>query len=140
VVVWAVRPVGGNCTRQEPSRRTSHGRAGSAYIGSAFIATEAASAHPDYKQMIVDSDTEDIVYTDLRTEVHAKYLKPSVVRSGLDPDNLPVSDPSAMVPAAGLISPLRDEYRLASARIDHLSEGVTAPVVRVSGSRTATAG
>ncbi|WP_158817480.1 nitronate monooxygenase family protein [Methylocapsa sp. S129] len=67
-----------------------------AYIGSPFIATEEANAHADYKKMIVDSDADDIVYTNLFTGVHGNDLRPSVVRSGLDPDNLPTSDPSAM--------------------------------------------
>ena len=67
-----------------------------AYIGSAFIATEEASAPTDYKQMIVESGAEDIVYTNLFTGVHGNYLRRSIVRAGLDPDNLPVSDPSAM--------------------------------------------
>jgi len=67
-----------------------------AYIGSSFIATEEANAHPDYKKMIVDSDADDIVYTNLFTGVFGNYLRPSIVRSGLDPDNLPTSDPSAM--------------------------------------------
>jgi nitronate monooxygenase len=67
-----------------------------AYIGSAFIATEEANAHADYKRMIVDGDADDIVYTNLFTGVHGNYLRPSVIRSGLDPDNLPVSDPSTM--------------------------------------------
>jgi nitronate monooxygenase len=67
-----------------------------AYIGSAFIATDEANAHADYKQMIVESDAADIVYTNLFTGVHGNYLRPSVIRSGLDPDRLPASDPSAM--------------------------------------------
>jgi nitronate monooxygenase len=67
-----------------------------AYIGSAFIATEEANADAAYKQMIVSSQAEDIVYTNLFTGVHGNYLRPSIVRAGLDPDNLPASDPSAM--------------------------------------------
>jgi nitronate monooxygenase len=66
------------------------------YIGSAFIATEEANAEEAYKQMIVDSAADDIVYSNLFTGVHGNYLKPSVVNAGLDPDNLPESDPSAM--------------------------------------------
>ncbi len=66
------------------------------YIGSAFIATKEARAADDYKQMIVDSDGEDIVYTNLFTGVHGNYLSPSVVKAGLDPANLPESDPSKM--------------------------------------------
>jgi nitronate monooxygenase len=67
-----------------------------AYVGSAFIATREANAHDDYKQMIVDSKASDIVYTNLFTGVHGNYLRPSIERSGLDPDNLPESDPSKM--------------------------------------------
>jgi nitronate monooxygenase len=66
------------------------------YIGSAFIATEEANAPEAYKQAIVDSAAEDIVYTNLFTGVHGNYLKPSIVAAGLDPDNLPESDPSIM--------------------------------------------
>ncbi|NWG72093.1 MAG: nitronate monooxygenase [Parvularculaceae bacterium] len=67
-----------------------------AYIGSAFIATDEANAPDGYKNMIVASAADDIVYTNLFTGVHGNYLKPSVAAAGLDPDNLPVSDPSKM--------------------------------------------
>jgi len=67
-----------------------------AYIGSAFIATQEANAVPDYKQMIVDSSAQDIVYTNLITGVHGNYLRPSIINAGMDPDNLPASDPSKM--------------------------------------------
>ena len=67
-----------------------------AYIGSAFIATDEANAQQAYKQAIVDCGADDIVYSNLFTGVHGNYLRPSVVNAGLDPDNLPVSDPSAM--------------------------------------------
>jgi nitronate monooxygenase len=67
-----------------------------AYIGSAFIATEEARAMDGYKQSIVDSNSDDIVYSNLFTGVHGNYLKPSIRNAGLDPDNLPVSDPSKM--------------------------------------------
>jgi nitronate monooxygenase len=60
-----------------------------AYIGSMFIAASEANATPQYKQDIVDSGAADIVYTNLFTGVHGNYLKPSIVRAGLDPDNLP---------------------------------------------------
>ena len=66
------------------------------YIGSAFIATKEANAEEKYKQAIVDYDAEDIVYTNLFTGIHGNYLKPSIVDAGMDPDNLPVSDPSKM--------------------------------------------
>ena len=67
-----------------------------AYVGSAFIATQEANAAEGYKQMIVESTGEDIVYTNLFTGVHGNYLRPSIVAAGLDPDNLPTSDASAM--------------------------------------------
>jgi nitronate monooxygenase len=67
-----------------------------AYIGSAFIATEEARAADDYKQAVVDCDSDDIVYSSLFTGVHGNYLAPSVRAAGLDPDNLPESDPSKM--------------------------------------------
>jgi nitronate monooxygenase len=67
-----------------------------AYIGSAFIATPEANASEAYKQAIVDGRGEDIVYTNLFTGVHGNYLRPSIVAAGLDPDNLPQSDPSKM--------------------------------------------
>ena len=118
-----------------------------AYLGSAFIATEEANAHPDYKRMIVESGPEDIVYTDLFTGVHGNYLRQSLVRAGLDPDKLPASDPSkmdfsenrvrpwrdiwgagqgvgavkAVVPAAELIARLKREYLAAVAGIGKLT-------------------
>ncbi|MDQ2089595.1 NAD(P)H-dependent flavin oxidoreductase [Marimonas arenosa] len=67
-----------------------------AYIGSPFIATEEANAQPEYKDMIVASGAEDIVYSNLFTGVHGNYLKPSIARAGMDPDNLERSDPSKM--------------------------------------------
>ena len=67
-----------------------------AYIGSAFIATDEANADQPYKQAIVENSASDIVYTNLFTGVHGNYLRPSIEAAGLDPDNLPQSDPSAM--------------------------------------------
>jgi nitronate monooxygenase len=67
-----------------------------AYIGSAFIATEEANAPQGYKRMITESAAEDIVYSNLFTGVHGNYLRPSIVAAGLDPENLPQSDPSKM--------------------------------------------
>lgn len=67
-----------------------------AYIGSAFIATKEARADEAYKRMIVECSAEDIVYTNLFTGVLGNYLKPSIRNAGLDPDNLPASDPSKM--------------------------------------------
>ena len=67
-----------------------------AYIGSAFIATKEANAGQGYKDMIVSSSGDDIVYSNLFTGVHGNYLLPSIIAAGLDPDNLPESDPSKM--------------------------------------------
>ena len=67
-----------------------------AYIGSAFIATQEARASEAYKQSIVDSNSDDIVYSNLFTGVHGNYLAPSIRNAGLDPDHLPESDPSKM--------------------------------------------
>ena len=116
------------------------------YIGSAFIATAEARATQDYKDMIVDSGASDIVYSNLFTGVHGNYLRPSIVKAGMDPDNLAVSDPSAMnfgsggntdakawkdiwgcgqgigavkqvLPAGDLVARLRREYDAARARL-----------------------
>lgn len=67
-----------------------------AYIGSAWIATHEARAIDAYKQAIVDSGADDIVYSNLFTGVHGNYLRSSIVGAGLDPDHLPGSDPSKM--------------------------------------------
>lgn len=114
-----------------------------AYAGSIFIATEEANAEEAYKQMIVDGSADDVIYTNLFTGVHGNYLKPSIERAGLDPDNLPSSDPSkmnfgsgrskawkdiwgcgqgigaveAVVPAADLVARLKREYAEAKQRI-----------------------
>src|SRR5690242_4353161 len=68
-----------------------------AYIGSAFIATEEANAVANYKQMITSSSAEDIVYSNLFTGVHGNYLKPSIVKAGLNPEDLPTSDRKSVV-------------------------------------------
>jgi len=112
-----------------------------AYIGSPFIATTEARATEPYKQMIVDSNAADIVYSNLFTGVHGNYLKGSIVAQGLDPENLPESDPSKMdfgsakawkeiwgcgqgigavkeiVPAGELVDRLAREYVAARARL-----------------------
>ncbi len=114
-----------------------------AYIGSAFIATQEARAHDAYKQAIVDGSSDDIVYSNLFTGVHGNYLAASIRAAGLDPDNLPESDPSKMnfggdakkawkdiwgcgqgigsitevVPAAELVARLAREYQTARARL-----------------------
>jgi len=67
-----------------------------AYLGSAFIPTDEATAVQGYKQMIVDSGADDIVYSNLFTGIHGNYLKGSVIAQGMDPENLPESDPKAM--------------------------------------------
>jgi len=114
-----------------------------AYIGSAFIATDEARASEAYKQAIVDGNSDDVVYSNLFTGVHGNYLKPSIRAAGLDPDNLPESDPTkmnfggdarkawkdiwgcgqgigavdAVVPAAERVARLKREYLAAKARV-----------------------
>jgi len=75
--------------------------ADAAYIGSPFIATDEARAMQEYKDAIAEYKANDIVYTNLFTGVHGNYLKPSIEQAGMDPDNLPESDPSAMNFASG---------------------------------------
>ena len=67
-----------------------------AYIGTRFLATIEANALPEYKQMLVDSSSDDVVYTSLFTGVKGNYLRRSVAAAGFDPDNLPESDKSRM--------------------------------------------
>jgi nitronate monooxygenase len=67
-----------------------------AYIGTRFIATKEAAANPEYKQALVDSSAADIVYSPYFTGVHGNYLRSSIVKQGLDPENLPVRDKSTM--------------------------------------------
>jgi len=114
-----------------------------AYIGSAFIATHEARAQDAYKQAIVDSNSDDIVYSNLFTGVHGNYLATSIRAAGMDPDNLPESDPSkmnfggdakkawkdiwgcgqgigainAVTSTAELVDKLRGEYQAARARL-----------------------
>jgi nitronate monooxygenase len=117
-----------------------------AYIGSAFIATEEANAAAAYKQAIVDGRAEDIHGTNLFTGIFGNYLIRSIVNAGLDPANLPQSDPSkmsfgsggnapakawrdiwgsgqgigaveAVVPARELVARLTREYAAAKARV-----------------------
>jgi nitronate monooxygenase len=113
------------------------------YIGSAFIATHEARASDAYKQAIVDGNSDDIVYSNLFTGVHGNYLAPSIRAAGMDPDNLPESDPSkmnfggdakkawkdiwgcgqgigainALTSTAELVGKLRREYEAARARL-----------------------
>ncbi|AOW12563.1 2-nitropropane dioxygenase [Hydrogenophaga crassostreae] len=118
-----------------------------AYIGSAFIATEEAHAVDGYKAMITQSDSDDIVYSNFYTGIHGNYLKGSIEAAGMDPNNLPDSDPSKMnfstgeganaakawkdiwgcgqgigaikevMPAADLVARFKREYAEAKARI-----------------------
>lgn len=117
-----------------------------AYLGSAFIATEEANADEGYKKGIVENASNDIVYTNLFTGVHGNYLRPSIEAAGLDPDDLPESDPSnmnfgsggsskqkawkdiwgsgqginavkAVLPAGELVTRLRTEYDTARERL-----------------------
>lgn len=67
-----------------------------AYIGSAFIATKEANAVEGYKENIVEAKASDIVYSNLFTGVHGNYLRQSIVKAGMDPDNLPEGDISTM--------------------------------------------
>ena len=67
-----------------------------AYIGSAWIATKEANAQQGYKDAIVEGQASDIVYSSLFTGVHGNYLRPSIVAAGMDPDNLPEGDVTAM--------------------------------------------
>jgi nitronate monooxygenase len=67
-----------------------------AYLGTRFIATDEGNAPPEYKQMLVESSAEEIVYTSLFSGVHGNYLRGSVVRAGLDPDHLPEADKTKM--------------------------------------------
>ncbi|MFD1851379.1 NAD(P)H-dependent flavin oxidoreductase [Oceanobacillus bengalensis] len=79
-----------------------------AYIGSPFIATHEARASETYKQAIVDSNSDDIIYSSLFTGVHGNYLKSSIRAAGLDPDNLPESDPSTMNFGEKSVKPWKD--------------------------------
>lgn len=116
-----------------------------AYMGSSFIATTEARAVDDYKKMIVDSASSDIVYSNYFTGIHGNYLKPSIAKAGMDPDHLPEADPSKMdfeaattgakawkdiwgcgqgigaikeiVPAGELVARLEREYKAAKASL-----------------------
>ena len=67
-----------------------------AYMGTRFIATKEANADQGYKEMLIESAADDIVYSNLFTGVSGNYLKPSIKNAGLDPNNLPEADKSAM--------------------------------------------
>lgn len=72
-----------------------------AYIGSAFIATHEARASEDYKAMVTQSNSDDIIYSNFYTGVHGNYLKGSIKNAGMDPDALPNGDPTQMNFASG---------------------------------------
>ncbi len=67
-----------------------------AYMGTRFIATVEANAPEAYKQMLVASRAEDIVYTSLFSGIPGNYLRGSVANTGLDPDKLPEADKTKM--------------------------------------------
>ncbi len=67
-----------------------------AYIGSRWLATQEANTSEDYRQAIIESNAADVVYTNLFTGVHGNYLKKSIIKAGLDPDNLPEADKTHM--------------------------------------------
>lgn len=67
-----------------------------AYMGTRFIATNEANAVEAYKQMVVDSNAADIVYTPYFSGVHGSYLRGSIERAGLDPDALDPADRDRM--------------------------------------------
>ncbi len=116
------------------------------YMGTSFIATREANAVPGYKQMIVDSGSKDVTYTNLFSGVHGNYLSKSMIAAGLDPANLPAPEtgktyvaghkrekPQAwrdiwgagqgvgaitdIPPVATLVDRLEAEYRQAAARL-----------------------
>lgn len=55
-----------------------------AYMGTRFLATEEANADPRFKQMILDAESTDVVYTNKVTGIGASFLKESLVRAKLD--------------------------------------------------------
>ncbi len=67
-----------------------------AYSGTRFIASDEANAVPEYKEMIVQSASSDIVYSSLFTGIHGSYLKGSILNAGLDPENLPEGSKAQM--------------------------------------------
>ncbi len=81
-----------------------------AYVGSAFIATSEANAPDAYRQAVVDSGAEDIVYSSLFTGVHGNYLRSSIVAAGFDPDNLADGDPTRMNFASSSAKAWRDVW------------------------------
>jgi nitronate monooxygenase len=60
-----------------------------AYMGTRFIATAESDADPGYKEMLVTEETHNIMHTNALSSVPANFMKSSIIRAGLDPDNLP---------------------------------------------------
>jgi nitronate monooxygenase len=79
-----------------------------AYIGSRWLATQESNVDEAYRQAIIESSAADVIYTNLFTGVHGNYLKKSIVAAGLDPDNLPVADKTAMNFGSGSAKAWRD--------------------------------
>jgi len=79
-----------------------------AYMGTRFIATQEARAQEAYKEMIVNSTAQDIIYSSLFTGIHGNYLKGSVKSAGLDPDNLPTADKTSMNFGGGAVKAWKD--------------------------------
>ncbi len=79
-----------------------------AYIGSRWLATHESNVDEAYRQAIIESSAADVIYTNLFTGVHGNYLKKSIIAAGLDPDNLPVADKSAMNFGSGSAKAWRD--------------------------------
>ena len=63
------------------------------YMGTRFIATQESNAQQEFKQMVIDSDVSDLVYTDRLSGVHANFLKPSLDKWGVDVSKLPPKTP-----------------------------------------------
>lgn len=55
-----------------------------AYMGTRFIATKEAQASQAYKDMLVDSSFEDIMYTAAVSGVNANFLTKSIEQAGVD--------------------------------------------------------
>ena len=80
-----------------------------AYMGTRFIASEEANASAAYKNMIVDANASDILYTPYFTGIPGNYLKASITASGLDPEHLPAADVGAGF-GADRIKPWKDVW------------------------------
>ena len=63
------------------------------YMGTRFIATQESNAQQEFKQMVIDSDVSDLIYTDRLSGVHANFLKPSLDKWGVDVSTLPPKAP-----------------------------------------------